>query len=369
MYLNQKELDSILSSEDLTQNPYHAIGIVVEKIKEALQSKYAIIPEVEYGSPTVSLEDNYYQLGYDKSDITLSSRYTRYVSENLILRTQVSSTIPALLRNYTKIKDTVYMCPGKVYRRDVRDKTHVGEPHQLDIWYLTKEKKNRHDLLELVKLIISVIEKQKKQKIVWRYNETSHNYTDNGIEVEIYYKGRWLEILECGLISQELLDRHHLSEYGGLALGMGLDRLVMVMKEIEDIRVLLSHDERIKKQLANLDKYKEVSNQPSIKRDMSIAVDADTSIEDITEKIVSLPIKDKIESISLVNETLYELLPNIAIERLGLLAYQKNMLIRVVIRDIAQTLSSEEANRIYEKIYELIHQGLKGYKITDKKAE
>ena len=367
MYLNQKELDNILSNEDLTKNSHHAIGIVVQKIKEALQTKYKTIPEVDYGSPIVSLEDNYYKLGYDKSDITLTSRYTRYVSESLILRTQVSSTVPSLLRGYRKEKDILYMCPGKVYRRDVRDKTHVGEPHQLDVWYLTKEKKNRQDLLELVTLVISVIEKEKKQKIVWRHTETSHNYTDDGIEVEIYYKGKWLEILECGLISQQLLDRHNLSEYGGLALGMGLDRLVMIMKEIEDIRVLLSSDERIKKQLSNLSRYKEVSNQPSIKRDMSVAIEKDTSIEDITEKIISLEMIHKIESISLIGETTYEDLPSIAIERLGLLNHQKNMLIRVVIRDIAHTLSSEEANRIYEQIYELIHEGLKGYKITDKK--
>ena len=111
------------------------------------------------------------------------------------------------------------------YTEEIRDKTHVGEPHQLDVWYLTK-KKNRQDLLELVTLVISVIEKEKKQKIVWRYNETSHNYTDDGIEVEIYYKGKWLEILECGLISQSLLDRHNLSKHGGLALGMGLADLL-----------------------------------------------------------------------------------------------------------------------------------------------
>ena len=141
------------------------------------------------------------------------------------------------------------------------------------------------------------------------------------------------------------------------------------MKEIEDIRVLLSQDERIKKQLSDLNKYKEISNQPSIKRDLSIAVEKEVCLEDITEKIVSLKIKDKIESISLVNETSYDSLPKVAIDRLGILSNQKNMLIRIIIRDIAHTLSSEEANRIYEEIYQVIHEGLKGYKITDKKLE
>ena len=120
MYLNQTELNNILSIEDLTKNSHHAIGLVVQKIKEALNAKYNITSKIEYGNPIVSLEDNYYQLGYNKSDITLSNRYTRYVNENLILRTQVTSVIPSLLRNYKKINDTLYLCPGKVYRRDKR---------------------------------------------------------------------------------------------------------------------------------------------------------------------------------------------------------------------------------------------------------
>lgn len=383
--LSQEELTRLLNKPDLSIESNHAIGLLVNKISCALQSKYQINPQIERGHPIVSLEDNYYALNYDKNEITLSSRYTKYITSDTILRTQMSSVIPSLLRHYKlnekmDSEDKLWLCPGLVYRRDVRDKTHVGEPHQMDIWYLTKEVKTREDLLGLVESLISVIENQLNQEtkqsvkkgklkntnIQWRYNETSHNYTDNGIEVEIYHNGVWLEILECGLISKQLLINQGLDGYSGLALGLGLERLVMIMKDIKDIRTLYSDDERIKAQLTHLNKYKEVSLQPSIKRDLSVAVDQQLLIEEMTENLVShlneLTLL-QIESISLVQQYSYESLPSIARSRLGMNETQKNMLIRIVLRDLSKSLTSEEANSIYNEIYGIIHKGTIGYVI------
>lgn len=371
MYLTQIEIQKLLKKKDLTQTN-HAIGIIVNEIKDILSKKYDEEIYIEKGNVIVSLEDNYYALNYQKDEITLTSKYTKYLNEHEILRTQMSSVIPSLLRKYQQKQlnnNQLWMCPGIVYRRDVRDKTHIGEPHQLDIWYVNKEKHNRESLLDLVSSIISVIEKYKKQKVQWRYNETSHNYTEAGIEVEINHKGQWLEILECGLISKKILLAHGIENQGGLALGLGLERLVMIIKDISDIRALYSENELIKKQMLNLQSYKEISRQPSIKRDLSIALNEKITIEELTEKIydqLNLDLKDKIESISLLNESLYSDLPKIAQERLGMKPQQKNMLIRVILRDIAKTLTSNEANDIYTQIYNITHENKSGYNITNK---
>lgn len=363
-YLSKEEVNSLLEKEDLSENSQHCIALAVELIKQKLENHYSINAQIEKGSKIVSLEDNYYILGYDKNEITLGSRYTKYINENTILRTQMSSAIPALLRNYQRDGNKLYLCPGIVYRRDVKDKTHVGEPHQMDIWYLTQEKKTREDLLELVSLIIGVMEKVLSKKLEWRYNETSHNYTDNGIEVEIKYKGNWLEILECGLISQKLLNKHELSDYSGLALGLGLERLVMIMKDIDDIRVLLDKRQSIQSQLTNLKKYKQVSNQPATKRDLSIAIEENINEEELTElilKSVNLETQKVIETIKVISETSYSDLPEVAIERLGIQKGQKNILLRIILRDLGKTLESQEANDIYTQIYQKIHKGSAGY--------
>ena len=180
--------------------------------------------------------------------------------------------------------------------------------------------------------------------------------------MEIYHKGKWLEILECGEIAQSLLARHGIENHGGLALGLGLERLVMIIKGIEDIRILMSDNEQIKKQMKNLKPYKIVSNQPMIKRDLSIAVNRDKTIEEITETISQIEdLIENIEVIEMLSETTYQKLPLIAQERLGMHEGQKNMLLRVILRNLTRTLTNEMANDIYRKIYLAIHEGNKGY--------
>lgn len=362
-YIKQEVLSHLLSISDLSEDPDHCVSLLVGMIADALKNQYQIEPQIKRGTKVVSVADNYTSLGYQSDEVTLSGRYTKYVSEDAMLRTQMSSAIPSLLREYDGSGNRLWICPGIVYRRDVRDKTHVGEPHQMDVWCLTQDQKTREDLLVLVKTILGVIEKVLSKKLEWRYTETSHNYTDDGIEVEIKHNGQWLEVLECGLIAKELLNNHGLSGYGGLALGMGLERLVMVVKNIDDIRVLRDPRPAIQKQMLNLSKYKKVSSQPATKRDLSVAVDSKLSEEELTEVILSLVPEDlhAIEEIKVLSDTPYSLLPDVAKERLGISEGQKNILLRVVLRDLETSISSENANAIYTKIYKGLHQGTAGY--------
>ena len=98
---------------------------------------------------------------------------------------------------------------------------------------------------------------------------------DDGVEVEVLHQGRWLEILEAGLAHPNVLENAGLdpSEYSGLASGLGLDRLAMLVKGINDIRILRSKDPRIVQQMRTTDLYKEVSRMPSMRRDISVVVD------------------------------------------------------------------------------------------------
>jgi len=64
----------------------------------------------------------------------------------------------------------------------------------------------------------------------------------NGLEVEVRIGERWVEVLECGEIHPWLLNESNLpsQKWSGLARGIGLDRLVMLIKQIDDIRLLRS---------------------------------------------------------------------------------------------------------------------------------
>ena len=91
------------------------------------------------------------------------------------------------------------------------------------------------------------------------------------------HHGDWLELAECGLIHPDVLRRSGLDpeRWSGLALGMGLERALMLRKEIPDIRYLRSGEPRISAQMADLEPWREVSSLPPVSRDLSVVVGAD----------------------------------------------------------------------------------------------
>jgi len=77
-----------------------------------------------------------------------------------------------------------------------------------------------------------------------------------------------VEIWECGIAHPGVLAPAGLAGHGGLALGMGLDRMLMLVKGIPDIRLLRSADPRIAGQMRDLAAYQPVSSMPPVVRDL-----------------------------------------------------------------------------------------------------
>ena len=142
-------------------------------------------------------------------------------------------------------------------------------------------------------------------------------------------------------------------------MGVGLDRILMLRKGIDDIRALRATDPRIAAQMLDLEPYRRVSSQPAVRRDLSIAVDADVTAEELGDRVRQLlgTRASSIESIEVLSETAYEGLPIAARDRLGLSAEHKNVLLRIVIRDLERTLTAGEANLLRDEVYAALHEG------------
>ncbi len=369
--LQKDVLDRYLAVEDLTAGDQkHAITLLYQKIEDYMRAAHPKSKVIVYRQePVVAVEDNYDKLLIGKDNISRSSTYTHYVDSDRILRTHTSAHMPQILENLAKQDDwddVVVLLPGLAYRRDVTDKTHLGVLHQLDMWRVVKNGPQRpaivkDDLLDVVKGVASVAAPGWKLRIV----DNPHPYTKEGIEVNAVKDGRDIEILECGLTSDQLLQNSGLEpeQYSGWALGMGLDRLVMTLKAIPDIRYLRSTNPDIAKQMVDLSLYNEVSHQPSIKRDMSYSVPAGYVEEDINEDIRNA-LGDNmniLESVEVLSETLAEQLPEKIRERLGCKPDQKNILVRITLRHLEKTLTNKQANDIYDDIYRTINHGTGGY--------
>jgi phenylalanyl-tRNA synthetase alpha chain len=111
--------------------------------------------------------------------------------------------------------------------------------------------------------------------------------------------------------------------------------------------------------MLDLERYMPVSSQPPISRDLSVCVDAELTAEELGDKIreTMRDQLDRLESVCILSETPYDQLPPQAHARMGMRPGQKNVLLRVIIRDHARTLTSQEANEIRDTVYRVIHQG------------
>lgn len=67
-------------------------------------------------------------------------------------------------------------------------------------------------------------------------------FTHPSWELEILYDNNWLEILGCGIMQQEILQRSGVVDRIGWAFGLGLERLAMRLYNIPDIRLFWSND-------------------------------------------------------------------------------------------------------------------------------
>jgi phenylalanyl-tRNA synthetase alpha chain len=350
-----------LSIRDLTdpaQGP-HAMQLLVRGAADALRSAWGCKVLVHRGSPIVDTSDNYDRLHYDPGSVARDARYTRYVSPGQVLRTHTSAMIPPLLRTLGAVDDRLLVCAGLVYRRDCIDRLHTGEPHQLDLWRVRRapERLRRPDLLAMIAHVVGALLPGR----TWRSSETTHPYTEAGLQIDVLDAEAWVEIGECGLALPALLDEAGRSsrDESGLAMGLGLDRILMLRKGMGDIRLLRSHDPRVAVQMQDLSPYRPVSSMPPVRRDLSIVVAADAEGEELGDQ-VRAALGDRassVESVQILSETPYESLPPAAVVRLGIGRGQKNVLLRVVLRDLERTLTHEEANTLRDAIYAALHQG------------
>ena len=378
-YLSPAQLQAALGLRDLTDpaGGPHAIQVLVGRAAGALSRAWSCEVRRCRGPKVVPVADNYDRLGYAPGAITREARYTRYVSSGQMLRSHSSAMIPPALRQLARDQpargqpargqpgrdqpgqgqgdDVLLVCPGMVYRRDAIDWQHSGTPHQLDLWRITRQAMTGADLDEMISCLLQAL----VPGLPYRQEARTHPYTEHGRQVDVRLDGRWVEVWECGLAHPGVLAAAGLAGRSGLALGMGLDRLLMLVKGIPDIRLLRSADQRIAEQMRDLARYQRISSMPPVTRDLSVAVAGDEDEETLGDRVREALGADAscVEEVRVLSATAWDRLPAAAARRLGARPGQKNLLVRVVLRDLEETLTSQAANALRDRIYLAIHQG------------
>jgi phenylalanyl-tRNA synthetase alpha chain len=271
----------------------------------------------------------------------------------------MSAMIPALLSELagSEVPDVLLVCPGVVYRRDSIDRLHTGEPHQLDLWRIRRGDRLRgEDLRAMIRIVVEAALPGRDLRVT----PAAHPYTVDGLQIDVKSDSSWVEIGECGVAHPELLAASGLHDCTGLAMGLGLDRLLMLRKGVDDIRLLRSTDPRIASQMLDLSPYRPVSSMPPVRRDLSIVVGRSATVVELGDR-VRAALADRaetIEAIEVIEETPYARLRPAARKRLRLRRDQKNVLLRIVLRDLSRTLTHAEANELRDAVYAAVHEGV-----------
>jgi phenylalanyl-tRNA synthetase alpha chain len=145
---------------DPTPGP-HAIQLVIHRAVAALAGLWNCQVRWWPGNRIVSIQNNYDNLGFDRTDTTRDARYTRYIDHHRMLRSHASAMIPPALRALvtTPAPDLLVVCPGMVYRRDAIDRLHTATPHQLDLWRITRRTPpmSHTDLNEMITTLVGAL--------------------------------------------------------------------------------------------------------------------------------------------------------------------------------------------------------------------
>ena len=251
---NIKDLDLTKPASMIELGSRHPISIIRDKIIDIF---YKIGFNVSEGPEIEDDWHNFTALNLPMHHPARDMQDTFFIKKDpdLLLRTHTSSVqIRHMEENNPPIRT---ISPGRVYRNeDISARSHCFF-HQIEGLYID-ENVSFADLKQT--LLYFTNELFGKSKI--RLRPSYFPFTEPSAEVDIYWglnsetdyritKGTgWLEIMGCGMIDPNVLDNCKIdsSKYSGFAFGMGIERIAMLLYQIEDIRILYDNDVRFTNQ-------------------------------------------------------------------------------------------------------------------------
>ena len=200
--------------------------------------------------PSRSMQDTFYvhDLSGDTSQVRGES--------DVLLRTQTSGVQVHVMEDWDL---PIYMiAPGKVYRRDVADPSHLPQFHQIE-GLVVDRGITFGDLKGTLDYVCKQIFGPERKT---RFRAHYFPFTEPSAEADVscgichgegcrMCKGTgWIEILGCGMVDPNVLSMSGIDpeEYSGFAFGMGVERIACLKYDVPDLRMLLEGDMRFLRQ-------------------------------------------------------------------------------------------------------------------------
>ncbi|HNR48553.1 MAG TPA: phenylalanine--tRNA ligase subunit alpha [Bacteroidia bacterium] len=255
----QQLIDITLPGEPLESGAMHPLSIIRNRIIEifgAIGFTVSDGPEIE--------DDwhNFSALNFTEDHPARDMQDTFFVQKNpdLALRTHTSSVQVRIMENNKPPIRTI--SPGRVYRNEAISARAHCFFHQVEGLYIDKDV----SFADLKQTLLYFAKEMFGTDTKIRLRPSYFPFTEPSAEMDIsctFCKGEgcnickytgWVEILGCGMVDPAVLDNCKIDhqEYSGFAFGMGIERITMLVYDINDLRIFSENDVRFLKQFKGI---------------------------------------------------------------------------------------------------------------------
>lgn len=170
------------------------------------------------------------------------------VDENLVMITHTSSMQNRLISQVKESgKPVRAIVPGKCFRNEATDATHEHSFFQIEGVYVDKGIK----LSDMIGTLSEFLNQYFQREVPLKIQPTFFPFVEPGLEIMMPKPGTgsaeaefdpettdWMEVIPCGPIHPNVLKEAGVDPevYSGFAWGLGLERLIMIKKQINDLR-------------------------------------------------------------------------------------------------------------------------------------
>ena len=239
--LAAEALDVTLPGRGTASGGLHPVTLTLQRIEQLFHSLgFAVAsgPEIEHDFY------NFTALNIPENHPARAMHDTFYIDPQHVLRTHTSPVqVHYMQENAPPLK---IISPGRVYRVD-SDATHSPMFHQVEgLW--VDEDISFANLKGVVQDFLQRFFEQDDLQV--RFRPSFFPFTEPSAEMDMSWKGGWLEIGGCGMVHPNVLQHVNIDseKYLGFAFGLGVERLAMLRYGVNDLRLFYDSDLRFLKQ-------------------------------------------------------------------------------------------------------------------------
>ena len=252
--LRSESVDVTLPGRNAELGGLHPVTLVLRRIEDFFRGVgYDVVEGPE-------IEDDYHNfeaLNLPPQHPARAMHDTFYFNPNILLRTHTS---PVQVRVMEARKPPLrIICPGRVYRVDTPDPSHLPMFHQVEGLLIDRDTSFadlKGTVIEFLRVFFE------RDDLPVRFRPSYFPFTEPSAEVDVQCVQctgagcrtcggtGWLEVMGCGMVHPRVLEYSGIDseEFTGFAFGMGPDRLALLRYGFDDLRLLLENDLRFLQQ-------------------------------------------------------------------------------------------------------------------------